>query len=200
MAEFHVSHVEHTVRHIERTGNAIVCVITLTNGQTTVVDDVDSDLGDVSWTEHRRENGRSYVTRTYRTGRKDGKTKTVAMHRLILERIVGRPLLRAEMTDHKDGDGLNNRRSNLRLADNSKNQQNSAKVPSNNRLGIKGVRVMDGRYKVKRFRAQIAVNKQNIFLGLFETVEEASEAYRNARIKYFGEFSPYSSKNEEKEG
>jgi len=50
------------------------------------------------------------------------------LHRLIMSRMLGRPLEKGEYVDHVDGNGLNNRRSNLRLATQAMNSRNTAKV------------------------------------------------------------------------
>jgi HNH endonuclease len=88
-----------------------------------------------------------------------------------------------KMVDHIDGDTLNNRWRNLRLATASQNAMNS-KRPRSNTSGHKGVFIDRG-----RIRAAIKVDGKKLYLGHFETVEEAAAAYQNAALKYFGEFA-----------
>lgn len=72
-----------------------------------------------------------------------------------------------ELIDHRDVDPANNRWGNLREATIMQNARNR-RVASNNVLGIKGVRLYRGKY-----RASIAVNKEAIHLGTFDTLAEA---------------------------
>ena len=85
--------------------------------------------------------------------------------------------------DHIDGNGLNNRFENLRLADNRQNKGNS-RIYKNNKLGIKGVHKRRNRYV-----AQISISGKCIHLGYFDTPQQASTAYKRAAEKYFGEFA-----------
>lgn len=89
--------------------------------------------------------------------------------------------------DHKDGDGLNNRFTNLRKATLSQNQRNS-KMKSNNTTGFKGVFV-DRRFQDRPYRARIFVNGKTLNLGRFGTAAEASAAYAAAAKAAFGEFA-----------
>lgn len=84
--------------------------------------------------------------------------------------------------DHINGDKVDNRIVNLRLADNSENNCNRP-VQSNNKLGIKGVRRHGSGYQ-----ALICKNKKQILLGTFKTVEEAKAAYDKAATKLHGDF------------
>jgi hypothetical protein len=89
-----------------------------------------------------------------------------------------------QQIDHRDGNGKTNGLSNLRLATDSQNGAN-AKMPSNNTSNYKGVSLTaDGRYQ-----AGIKVRKQQIYLGRFDTPEEASAAYWEAAQRYFREFA-----------
>lgn len=80
--------------------------------------------------------------------------------------------------DHIDMDRSNNRIVNLRDSTRSENGQNRVRAQSNNSSGFLGV------YKKKNSKkwcAQIVVSKKNKFLGVFDTAEEASKAYLNAK-------------------
>lgn len=103
------------------------------------------------------------------------------MHRFILGDTKGLEI------DHRDGNGLNNCKSNLRLATRSENMQNS-RVPKNNRYGVKGVCFLPNRYG-KKWKAAICANNRAITLGHFHTKEEAAKAYNEAAKKYHGEFA-----------
>jgi hypothetical protein len=84
--------------------------------------------------------------------------------------------------DHANGNGLDNRRENLRLADASLNAMNRG-LPSNNTSGYKGV-TRNG----NRWIAQIHPGR-HLHLGTFATPQEAARAYDAAAIHHFGEFA-----------
>lgn len=89
--------------------------------------------------------------------------------------------------DHIDGDPSNNAISNLRLATSSEQKRNR-RVQSNNRSGLKGA-YYHACHKGKKWRSQIKVGDQLIFLGYFHTAEEAHAAYAKAAAEHFGEFA-----------
>ena len=88
-----------------------------------------------------------------------------------------------QQIDHIDGNGLNNRFDNLRLANGTQNKANS-RARKNNKLGIKGVHKRGNRYG-----AEIRISGRKIYLGYFDTPEEASVAYAKAAREHFGEFA-----------
>lgn len=88
-----------------------------------------------------------------------------------------------QMTDHIDGDGLNNRRANLRKTSRAENNQNS-RMQKNNKSGFKGV----SQARSGRWRARIAVECRQITLGTFDSPQEAHRAYCSASKKLHGEF------------
>ena len=87
--------------------------------------------------------------------------------------------------DHIDNDRGNSRINNLRIADRVTNGYNRKK-PINNKSGIKGVHwsKIDKKWIVK-----IGVNKQKLYIGLFEDLELAELVAQEARAKYHGEFA-----------
>jgi len=89
--------------------------------------------------------------------------------------------------DHADNNPSNNRMSNLRLATSSQQKMNK-RVQSNNRSGLKGA-YYHAAHKGKKWRSQIRVEDRLVFIGYFETPNEAHEAYKEAAEFYFGEFA-----------
>lgn len=132
------------------------------------VDDVDWDLSFYSWFLHD-----GYVE-----ARLNG--KNTRLHNIIANRMG---LLQSQHIDHEDQNKLNNKRSNLREATSSQNQANRVEQV-NNRLGFKGICFHQGKYQVS-----ITKEKRQIYLGRFDTIEQAHLAYSEASKRYFGEFS-----------
>jgi hypothetical protein len=85
--------------------------------------------------------------------------------------------------DHINGDRKDNRISNLRIASHSDNCRNS-KVRKHSKTGIKGVKKRGSKWHVR-----IRVQGQEIWLGSYNTPDEARAAYNAAAEKYFGEFA-----------
>jgi hypothetical protein len=84
--------------------------------------------------------------------------------------------------DHIDRNRSNNCRTNLREVSQKENVWNSS-VSKNNKLGVKGVTEKGG-----KFRATIFLNGRQTHLGLFDTIEEAKDAYECAAVRARGEF------------
>lgn len=82
--------------------------------------------------------------------------------------------------DHINGDKLDNRIVNLRLANRS---QNNANTRCRSKVGMKGVVEIKGKY-----RAGITISRQFHHLGMFDTPEQAHEAYLAKARQAFGEF------------
>jgi hypothetical protein len=150
--------------------------IELTRGKVAVVDDEDyPQLSRYNWfVTKNRANGNWYAGRN--SSRLLGKRRTILMHTQILSGIGA---------DHINGDGLDNRRSNLRLATATQNGANR-KLSSNNTSGVSGV-WWDMR--LKKWRAQIKVNRRMIPLGQFIEKQAAILARQNAVKIHFGEFA-----------
>jgi hypothetical protein len=98
------------------------------------------------------------------------------MHRLIM----------GQMTDHVNGNGLDNRRVNLRAATRSQNGGNRRKaVATGSRF--KGVTPYVGH--PGRWLAYITINRSRMHLGIFDGEEQAGHAYDDAARDLFGEFA-----------
>lgn len=111
--------------------------------------------------------------------RDDGRQTTLPMHRLIMkptERIV---------VDHINGDGLDNRRCNLRLASYSQNGQNR-RNQQNNKSGFKGV---GWSKRNRKWQAYIQINSRQLHLGYFDNPITAALAYDRASAEHHGEFA-----------
>lgn len=89
-----------------------------------------------------------------------------------------------QFLDHKDGDALNNRFSNLRPATRRENNRNKG-VYANNTSGHKGVRY---RAEMGKFVARIGHNGRKKHLGVFDTLDEAVAAYQSAAKSLYGDF------------
>jgi hypothetical protein len=144
--------------------------IPLTQGRVALVDDSDYEavLAVGKWHLSTCD-GRLYA--------QNAKSKSVIrLHKFL----TGWPLV-----DHVNGDGLDNRRANLRRATAS---QNSANIdpPSHNTSGYKGVTLYK---RTGRWRGHITVDGTQRHLGYFATAEEAARAYDAAALATWGEFA-----------
>lgn len=112
----------------------------------------------------------------------NGKRKIVFMHRELMQTPEGFE------TDHINGNGLDNRRSNLRIVTKHENQRNAKARKGTSQY--KGVTF----YKSKRHKhgywvARIQVDGKVKRLGYFKTEIEAAKAYNLAAMQYYGEYA-----------
>jgi hypothetical protein len=105
----------------------------------------------------------------------------VAMHRVVLGCLAGD----GKQVDHRNGDGLDNRRTNLRLVTTSQNAMNR-KLKSSNSSGHRGITWHD---RDKWWRAQIMIQGKTLWVGSFQSLDLAIEAVNSARKTHFGEFA-----------
>lgn len=146
--------------------------IPLTQGKAAVISELDFPRVIVhSWAASFMSRGWYALGNT----EQNGKRKGCSLHRFL----TGFPPYHV---DHANGDGLDNRRSNLRAATKSQNAQNSRLKPHK----FKGV-TYDKKWK--RFYARIGVNGKNIRLGGFATAKEAAMAYNKAAAQHFAQFA-----------
>ena len=149
--------------------------IPLTQGQVALVDDDCASLADLRWYAEKRERT-FYATRNRpKVGGKN--VGIVRMHHFVL------PFLFGMEVDHINGNGLDNRRCNLRLAHHRNNQRN--RRPNRGR-SLKGA-YLDKRSG--RWASHLCSNGHLKHLGTFATAEEAARAYDAAASKEYGEFA-----------
>lgn len=159
--------------------------IPLTNGGRTLVDVVDyAEVVRHSWRSDKSWTGITYHASRYATAseRAAGASQRVLMHRQLTSAPDDVEI------DHRNGDGLDNRRENLRFATHSQNGMNRGKQ-CNNTSGFKGVtsrRQSDGSY---RFIAMIWKDQRPRYLGIYDAAEEAARAYAVAAEQLHGEFA-----------
>ena len=152
--------------------------IPLTRGQVAIVDADDFEwLSQYKWHAHWDEHMQGYYAACSKSVAK--KLGTTRMHRAIMKAKPG------EIVDHIDGDGINNSKSNLRIATIRENAKNR-KVSSSNTTTVTGV-YFDN--KSKKWVVKIQVDKKLITVGYFYDFNDAVEARKKAEEKYYGEFA-----------
>lgn len=156
-------------------------IIKLNKGYETIVDDKYFDiLNKRKWFINYSNGVPRYAAFTFR---KNKNNYCTLMHRMIME-LEGYKI-KGKQIDHINGNGLDNRLENLRLASHSENQRNS-KLRKDNTSGYKGV-VWNKRDKV--WFALLRIGKKRLNLGSFDNKIDAAKAYNEAAIKYYGEFA-----------
>lgn len=159
-------------------------VLALTRGLVAIVDDEDYEaLSRYTWhaviPSGRRT--RYAARRAYLGGgRHHGAYEYISLHRQIMGLRKGDGL----EVDHINGDGLDNRRINLRIATRADNRHNTG--PLGGRSRFVGVCPVRGSVT---WRAQIGHNGGTTHLGCFPSEEEAAHAYDRAARVRFGEFA-----------
>jgi len=153
-----------------------VKTIQLTRGKVATVDDIDFErLSAFSWQAHTHK-GKWYARSNWRRDTVYGST---LMHRLILDAPD------SVEVDHINGDGLDNRRENLRLCSHAQNSRNRAKIPGRSSR-FKGVSL----HKPNgRWRSRIMMEGRMVCLGNYATEQEAAAAYDAAATSLHGEFA-----------
>lgn len=151
--------------------------IALTRGCEAIVGDEDTDLCALTWFVDRT----GYARRNVRVS---GQHTTLLLHRIVLERTLGRALIAGELCDHINGQRLDNRRENLRVVSPLENARNKGRSRTNS-SGVKGVSWNTAKGK---WVAQICVDYHKITLCITDDRAEAEAAYNAAAEQYFGEY------------
>ncbi len=156
-------------------------LIPLTRGHSAVIDESDFELVKSFkwyWVSSKMESG--YARTSIPLGRKGMKRGvrrprvTVTMHELLMG---------TKDVDHRDGDGLNNRRINLREATRQQQCQNRRALRGKSYKGV-------SRWK-NRWRARIRNGDKFIFIGYFKEECDAALAYNFMAEELFGEFARF---------
>lgn len=149
--------------------------IKLTQGKKALVDDEDYELiSKYKWV-CAKEPKVSYALTSII---KNGVRTTMRMHRLIMK--IFDPKIQI---DHKNNNGLDNRKENLRICNRRQNNMNTS-LQKNNTTGYKGVVRRKNRYV-----AQTYWDKKHIYIGSFLTAEEAARAYDKKVKELHSEFA-----------
>ncbi len=145
--------------------------IELTRGYVAVVDDEDYPwLSRFKWSA--RPSGRTCYAQ------RKSNSKMVAMHQLLVEITNGQEI------DHRDGNGLNNRRKNLRAATRRQNSQNRTVQAHSSQY--KGVSY---RADVGKWRARLRHRGCLLVCGTYASEHDAGRAYNTAALELFGDFA-----------
>jgi len=150
-------------------------LIPLTQGKFVKVDDEDYEYLN-QWKWQAAKGARTYYA--VRTDYSSTKKK-IYLHKILID---------SEYVDHKDTDGLNCQKNNLRPCTKTENNRNKKASGLSQYLGVSFKR------ETKKWVARIMVNGKAIHLGYFNTDKEAAIAYDKAAIVHFGEFANLNSK------
>lgn len=153
--------------------------IPLTQGQVAIVDETNyRALAAYKWYAYWSPSNKTYYARRNQT-EKGGKRVTVLMHRVVLSAQAGKEI------DHINGNGTDNRKTNLRVATCSQNCQNQT-AKASNKCGFKGVCLHP---RNRNWVAKIMREGRSYHIGVFDTPEEASAAYAEAAKRLHGDFA-----------
>jgi hypothetical protein len=159
--------------------------IKLTQNQVALIDDIDIEINNIKWFAHKKGkyNIQWYAMRGEYINKKQYQ---IYMHRVILERILGRKLEKGEQVDHINCDGLDNRRLNLRLATHKDNIHNQRPYKSLKSSQYKGVSWITEK---RKWKSQIRINDIPTHLGYFDNEEMARDCYNKKAKELYGEFA-----------
>ena len=140
--------------------------IPLTRGQFAIIDAEDAPLvAGRKWQAHPRRDGKGFYA---------ANSEGVKLHRFLLCAKQG------QIVDHRNGDGLDNRRGNIRIGSQSGNCVNRQQTP--------GVYLRGARPKKGKWQAYIKFQGKQRSLGYFDTEREAHDAYVSEARRLHGDW------------
>jgi hypothetical protein len=155
-----------------------ISLLALSQGRYAIVDTMDYKwLNQWKWYAHWGGYGVWYVMRQKDMG--EGRQTSLSLHRVILNAHAG------VYVDHRNRDGLDNRRCNLRIATSSQNKANRVKAKRNT-SGYKGV---TWHRSSRKWQAQINHGCQKIYMGQYDDPLVAAKKYDEKAKEMFGEFA-----------
>lgn len=152
--------------------------ILLTQNKTALVDDEDFEYLN-RWRWYADKGYKTFYAYRFEYPFGNGERRKIYMHKCILNSTNN------IKTDHKDGNGLNNQKLNLRLATHSQNISNS-RLHSNNTSGYIGVYYSKTEDK---FRGEVRLNGKRLLTKRFNLPQEAALSRDKLAIKLQGEFA-----------
>lgn len=144
------------------------------SGDAIIYDDNDHELISKYRWHTKRVAKKRYAAGRLIPGRKDA--QIVQMHRLIMGVLKNRRIT----VDHINGNGLDNRRENLRLCSIHQNSHNAVRITSHGFVGISYQKAHN------KWRASICYKGKRIYLGEYDQPEEAAAVYDSHARKYYG--------------
>jgi hypothetical protein len=151
--------------------------ITLTQGYSTLVDaEQYAEISKVRWIIRKTKHLR-YAMNVTRIGK--NKQKVTLLHRVIMNAPEG------VYVDHINGNGLDNRKSNLRLCTQAENVKNARKITPS----VSGYKGVYWKKSSRKWVAQINANNKKLHLGLFVSERDAAIGYNAAALEHHREFA-----------
>jgi len=152
--------------------------IQLTLGMVAIVDFEDYEyLSQFKWCAHKNKNT-YYAERGFYSS--SGKWRTITMHREIMGLRKGD----LRQVDHKNRNGLDNQKLNLRVSTISQNHANAI-----SRGGSSKYKGVSWHKATKMWRAQIGIRKHHIHIGLYDSETKAALDYNKYAQKFYGDYA-----------
>ena len=157
--------------------------IPLTKGYVALVDDEDYErVSAFKWCAHVKPGKNFHLVYALRSLRMNGKKVFIFMHRFVLNH--NGPV------DHRDNNGINNQKYNLRSASVGQNATNRRQKSTRRFRGIRFVA------SGQTYRAEIKVNGVSHQIGNFKTEEDAATAYNFRALELVGDFTRFNTVQE----
>lgn len=154
-------------------------LIPLTQGYHAIVDASDYDwISQYTWHMAPGNRGYKYAATNIKIEGKH-RYRIRKMHSIIMDTPKGMSV------DHINGNGLDNRRTNLRVCTHKQNCQSKIK----RKIGASSYKGVTWDKEQNKWRVKIGIDYKRIDLGRFDSEKDAAKAYNEAAIKHFGEFA-----------